>query len=222
MEQFSIRAHLRAPIIKRGHSTLDALLMSVLARGDVSDLLRCDRGLYFASSGFTDLSGLDQRAAFVASMRPEHTPEWRDLIRANTKTSGLPPEAEPTDGSRLNDLQIGVARQRTAGNILSGYKAQITSFVEWHAFGDGAGVLNALKDVPFIGKRRTSGYGEVSHWELSESDLDGLVGYLDEPLRPIPVERWEHGGDWIPMEAAWKGPYWDVRNRTKCFVPIAQ
>ena len=77
-----------------------------------------------------------------------------------------------------------------------------------------------LQDVPFIGKKRTAGYGQVDKWEVVESDLDGIVGYANEPLRPIPVDRWEYGGDWVPMEAAWKAPYWEVRNRTKCYVMV--
>lgn len=194
--------------------------MSVLATGNVTDFLRCEDDLYFASAGITEITGLEQRAAFVASMRPEHTPEWRDLVRPNTSTDGLPADALPLGNPRLNDVVIGVARQRTAGNILSAYVARSTPFIEWHAHGDPEAILNILKDVPFIGKRRTSGYGEVSHWELLPSDLDGISGYLNEPLRPIPVERWTLGGDWIPVEAAWKAPYWEVRNRTKCFVPV--
>ena len=220
MEKFSIRAHLKAPIIFRGQVTLDALLMSVLGMGDVSHLLRCDDDLYFASAVIPESTGLEQRAAFVASMRPEHTPEWRDLIRPNTKTEGIPATSIPTETGKLNDVVIGVARQRTAGNILSGYWAKTTPFVEWHAIGDPEAVLNVLKDVPCIGKRRVAGYGEVDRWELQQSELDGVSGYMNEPLRPVPVERWVHGGDWIPVEAAWKAPYWEVRNRTKCYVPI--
>jgi hypothetical protein len=220
VEKFSIRAHLETPIIFRGQVTLDALLMSVLGKSDVSHLLRCDEDLYFASAVILESTGLEQRAAFVASMRPEHTPEWRDLIRPNTKTEGIPATSIPADMGRLNDVVIGVARQRTAGNILSGYWAKTTPFVEWHAIGDPEAVLNVLKDVPCIGKRRVAGYGEVDRWELSQSELDGVSGYMNEPLRPVPVERWVHGGDWIPVEAAWKAPYWEVRNRTKCYVPI--
>ena len=194
--------------------------MSVLVTGDVSRLLHCDDDLYFASAGIPEHTGLEQRAAFVASMRPDHTPQWRDLIRPNTKTDGMPANATPAGTGRLNDVVIGVARQRTAGNILSGYWAKATPFVEWHAIGDPEAVMDALKDVPYIGKRRVSGYGEVDRWELGESELDGVCGYLNEPLRPVPVERWVNGGDWIAVEAAWKAPYWEVRNRTKCYVPV--
>ncbi len=219
MEQFFLRAHLRSPILHRGSVTLDALLMSVLGHGDVSDFLHCEDSLYFASAVIHEASELKHRAAFVASMRPEHTPEWREVIQANTKTADLPKDALPADGAKLNDVRIGLARQREGGNILNAYEGKITAFVEWHAIGHAEQVLDVVKSVPFIGKKRTSGYGEVTHWEIGPSDLDGIVGYLGEPMRPIPVDRWMHGGDWIAVEAAWKAPYWEVRNRTKCYVP---
>lgn len=214
MKRFTVRAHLRAPLIRRGYITLDALLMSVLQRGDVSDLLLCEDGLYFASAGMID-GGLSQRAAFVASMRPEHSPHWLATIRPNTHTAGLP----QTDQGRMNDLKIGLARQREAGNILSAYTATQTPHIEWYGTGEADAVLAAVRDVPFIGKRRTAGYGEVVRWEVEAGDLDGIVGHFGEPLRPVPVDRWRHGGDFVPMEAAWKAPYWEVRNRTCCYLP---
>jgi len=201
---FILRAHLRTPIIRRGHVTLDALLMSCLACGDVSDLLMCEDDLYFASSGFVVEAHASQKASFVASMRPEHSLHWLELLRPNTK-----------DG----DLKIGLGRQRDAGNIINAYTAIVANAIEWYATGHMQAVLEVVKHIPFIGKRRTSGYGEVDSWEVETGELDGLVGYADDPLRPVPTQRWTHGGEWIPEEAAWKAPYWDVRNRTRCFVP---
>jgi len=219
MKNFAIQAKLKAPIILKGYTTLDALLMSVLGKGDVSELLKCTDDLYFASAALPEDLGITQKASFVASMRPEQTPEWRDIILPNTKTDGLPNNFELQGSKRVNDLKIGLARQRDAGNILSSYSARYTPIVEWHAIGIAEAVYDVLKEVAFLGKRRTAGYGEVEEWGLLDSELDGIVGYANEPLRPIPVERWQYGGDWIPEEAAWKAPYWEVRNRTKCFVP---
>ncbi len=207
MKAFVLRAKLRTPIIKRGFVTLDALLMSILGRGDVSDLIQCDQGLYLASAGFPVDAVAKQRASFVASLRPEHTPEWLDVIKTNTRT---------------DDLQIGLSRQSTGGNIINAYDATVASAVEWYATGHMQQILDLVSGVVSIGKRRASGFGEVSSWEAEEGELDGLVGYNSEPLRPVPTERWTEGGDWVPVEAAWKAPYWDVRNRTKCFVPEVQ
>ncbi len=219
MDPFVLRAQLATPIIRRGYVTLDALLMAVLGRGDVSDLVRCDDGLYYASAGTAQATDLRLTASFVASMRPEHTPEWTEVITPNTLNKDLPVPEGATGRSKLNDIRIGLARQREAGNIINAYPATVTSYIEWYATGHGELVLDALKDVPFIGKRRTSGYGEVLSWQVEPGELDGLCGYLGEPLRPVPVDRWNHGGDWVPVEAAWKAPYWDVRSRTKCYVP---
>lgn len=204
MKPFVLRAHLRSPIIRRGFVTLDALLMATLERGDVSDLLRCEQDLYFASSGFAVDAVASQRASFVASMRPEHSPHWLEVLQHNTK-----------DG----DLRIGLSRQREAGNIINGYQATVARAIEWYATGHADAVLDVMQSVRFIGKKRSAGYGEVTRWETEDGELDGLVGFASEPLRPIPTARWTEGGDWIPVEAAWKAPYWDVRNRDRCFVP---
>ena len=204
LEPFVLRAHLRTPIIRRGHVTLDALLMSSLACGDVSHLLRCENDLYFASSGFAVDAYATQRASFVASMRPEHSPHWLEVLQPNTQDK---------------DLRIGLSRQRDAGNIINAYSAIVASGIEWYATGDMQAVLEVVQSIPFIGKRRTSGYGEVIRWEVQAGELDGVVGYAGDPLRPVPTERWAQGGDWVPVEAAWKAPYWDVRNRTRCFAP---
>ena len=206
MQRFTLRANLLAPVVMQGYVTLDAILMATLQTGDVSHLLKVEDGLYFASAAFLiDPTPLKQKASFVASMRPEHTPEWREIIRPNTKNS--------------NDLRIGLARQREAGNIINGYQATAASAVEWYATGDATAVLEVVKDIYFIGKRRSSGYGQVAGWEVESGELDGVCGYLSEPLRPVPAHRWLYGGDWVPLEAAWKAPYWDVRNRTKCYAP---
>lgn len=204
METFVLRAHLRTPIIRRGFVTLDALLMSTLGRGDVSDLLRCEDDLYCASSGFAVDAVATQRASFVASMRPEHSPHWLEVVKPQT---------------RNGDLQIGLSRQREAGNIVNAYTATVAQAIEWYATGHQQAVLDAVRNIPFIGKRRAAGFGEVVRWEAETGELDGIVGYANEPLRPVPTDRWTEGGDWIPVEAAWKAPYWEVRNRARCFVP---
>lgn len=204
MKPFVLRAHLRTPIIRRGFVTLDALVMATLERGDVTDLLKCEQSLYFASSGFAVDALAQQRASFVASMRPEHSPHWLEIIQSNT-----------LDG----DVRVGLSRQREAGNIINAYQATVARAIEWYATGHAQDVLAAVQSIRFIGKKRSAGYGEVDRWEVEEGELDGLVGYAGEPLRPIPTARWTEGGDWVPVEAAWKAPYWDVRNRDRCFVP---
>ena len=63
MAPFTLRARLAAPIIRRGFVRLDALLMALLGRGDVSDLLLCEQELYFASAGIMAAGGAVQGQA---------------------------------------------------------------------------------------------------------------------------------------------------------------
>jgi len=91
VQTFTLRAYLRSPVIRNGHMTLDALLMAVLERGDVSDLIRCDEGLYFARAAqLVDVRGT-QQAPFVASMRAERTPEWAEVMKTCVRRLSLAP-----------------------------------------------------------------------------------------------------------------------------------
>jgi hypothetical protein len=105
----------------RGYLTLDALLMAQLATGDVSNLLKVDAQLYYASAAFlVDPYEEKQKASFVASMRPEHHPELRELIAPNTYTPKAPPfQHKHRVGGKLNDVAIGRTRRLEAGNILN-------------------------------------------------------------------------------------------------------
>lgn len=205
MNPFLIRAYLRTPVIFNGYMTLDALLMAELQRGDVSDLIKCVDDLYFASAAVLENEAGRIKASFVASMRPQFTPEWLDVIAPNT--------------NKNTDVAIGDSRYREAGNVINGYDAKVASAVVWYATGIKGAVLEALRGVKFIGKRRASGYGEVVRWEAEDGELDGLVGYLGDPLRPIPADRWAEGGDQIAIDTAWKPPYWAIENRAKCYAP---
>lgn len=232
MKTFTLRAHLRSPLIRQGFMTLDALLMANLHRGDVSDLLRCEDGLYFASAA--NLVGTTQplRTAFVASMRAETTPEWLEVIAPNARSELVPLYDDGTGKlKKTNSVAIGALKRKTAGNVLNAYGAISAAAVEWHAQGDAQAVLDAVSDILFIGKKRTAGFGEISPkgWEIEEGDLNGVRGpYGGSPLRPVPVSRWKEMfprdlqlDEHIVQETAWKGPYWDLVNRDVCFVPEA-
>jgi len=205
MENFVVTATLRTPVIRNGYMTLDALLMAELQTGDVSNLIKQVDGLYYASAAFlvNDAGGI--KASFVASMRPQLTPEWLDVIAPNS--------------NKNTDVAIGDSRYREAGNVINSYDARVASSVVWYATGDKDAVLAVLREVKFIGKRRASGYGEVIRWEAEDGELDGLVGYLNDPLRPVPADRWTEGGDQIAIDTAWKPPYWAIENRAKCYAP---
>jgi hypothetical protein len=48
MIRFVLCARLKTPFIRQGFVTLDALPMAVMGRGDVSDMLHCENGLFQA------------------------------------------------------------------------------------------------------------------------------------------------------------------------------
>ena len=205
MESFTLRATLTSPVIMRGHCTLDAVLMAVLNTGDVSNMVKCVDDLYYASAAMRLGTGENKSVSFVSSMM--------------TTTKGHI-WAEILTPSRTGKVIINPKREREAGSKTDTYIATPCSHVEWYATGDAHAVLDALKGVASIGKKRRHGFGEVSEWSVSlDDELDGLVGVMGEPLRPIPLDRWEQGGDWLKTEAAWKPAYWDVRNRSICVVP---
>lgn len=154
MECFTLRAYLKTPVIRLGYMTLDALLMAELGRGDVGDLIRCEDDLYYASAAFLVGEVATQKAAFVASMRPERSPQWLDVI-------------QPFAENALGELDVGIGERgaREVGNVINDYPAKVAGAVEWYATGEREAVLKALQHVRFIGKRRAAGYGEVWRWE---------------------------------------------------------
>ena len=80
-------------------------------------------------------------------------------------------------------------------------------------------IEDLLGDAFFIGKKRTAGYGEVTNWDFKDSETDGLVDANEQPLRPIPAERFK-GDKSLPMiDTAWKPAYWNLENRTTCYAP---
>jgi hypothetical protein len=91
--------------------------------------------------------------------------------------------------------------------------------VTWFAEGDGEAIQALLEDVQFIGKRRASGFGEVDEWTVEEGDLDGVVGVMGEPLRPVPLELFNGDKDSLVVDAAWKPAYWHPAHRAICYAP---
>jgi hypothetical protein len=73
--------------------------------------------------------------------------------------------------------------------------------------------------VTFIGKRRGSGFGEVSNWSVLPGDLDGIIGPFDDPLRPVPIDMFDGNKDSLKVDAAWRPAYWLPENRAICYAP---
>jgi hypothetical protein len=210
MEKFTIRATLVTPAII-STLTLDGLLGAMLF-DELQDVdkaheaipLRCRDGLYHASVAQFIEPIESGTHAFIAGLRATHDLDL-DLIK------------QGKDGGPHRF--IGLTRRSDFGNVMNGYKTIVAKAIEWHAEGDAEAVLDLLREVDFIGKKRTAGFGQVRQWELIESELDGITDISGQPLRPVPLTMWSGASDVIRADAAWKPAYWLPQHRAICAVP---
>lgn len=210
MEKFTIRASLVTPAII-STLTLDGLLGAVLFeelqdvdKAHASIPLRCREGLFHASVAQFVEPIESGTHGFIAGLRASHDLDL-DLIKKGK--DGGPHRA------------IGLTRRSDFGNVMNGYKTITAKSIEWHAEGDPEEVFELLKEVEFIGKKRTAGFGQVRGWELIESELDGITDAAGQPLRPVPMTMWNGDKNAIRADAAWKPAYWMPQHRAICAVP---
>ena len=204
MEKLRVTATLSGPLMTGGgYLTFDALLASAVfsITQDIDQAhhhlpIRSVNGLYYASAAIFEVLALGKHA-IVQGFRPDDI--WLDhnLLKKN-KTGSV-----HTKFSNLPD------------NILNSYKSIATNSVTWCCDGDPDKIRSLLKHLPMIGKKRVC---TVTDWLVEEGELDGLHGYADEPLRPVPVDMWDGDKSGPVVDAAWRPAYWDAAGRTACYV----
>ena len=205
MDKLRITATLSGPFITGGgYLTFDALLASAVysLTQDVDQAhnqlpLKQLDGLYYASAAIFEPVAIG-KTAIVQSMRPDDL--WLDHQWLKKNKHG----AVHTKFSNLSD------------NILSSYKTISAPTMTWYCEGDIDRIETLLAQLPMIGKKRVC---SVTRWDVEAGELDGVHGYADEPLRPVPVELWNGGKSSPIVDAAWRPAYWDAVGRTACFVP---
>ena len=210
MERFTIRADMVTPAII-STLTLDGLLGAILF-DELQDVdkahtaipLRCSDGLYHASVAHPVGAIVFGKHGLIAGLRATH-----DLDPSLIKQGKAGQLHRP----------IRLQRRRDFGNVMNGYQTVVAQAIEWHAEGDAEQVLDLLQEVEFIGKKRTAGFGQVRAWQLIESDLDGISDATGQPLRPVPLDRWQGDPNAIRADAAWRPAYWLPQHRAICAVP---
>ena len=210
MERFTLKAELVTPAIINS-LTLDGLLGAVLF-DELQDVdqahaaipLRCRDGLYHASAAIPVGTMELGKHSLIAGLRATHDQD-PELIKQGK--GGQP------------HRHIGLTRRSDFGNVMNGYQTMVAEAIQWHAEGDPEQVLELLRNVEFIGKKRTAGFGQVREWQLIESDLDGITDAAGQPLRPVPLSMWQGNGNAIRADAAWRPAYWQPRHRAVCVVP---
>ena len=202
MEQLQITARIKGPLIRgNGQLTLDALLAAQVyeTTGDLDAAhnklpIKQTSGLYWASRAL--IEGPVQRRAIVQSLRPDNV--WLDERWLKKNKHG----SVHTKFSNLSD------------NILNSYAEVLATSITWYCTGDSQRVLNLLQGITHIGKKRSA---LVTDWQVEEGPLDGLHGYDDEPLRPVPIEMWD-GDKSVPIvDATWRPAYFDMNNAQACY-----
>jgi hypothetical protein len=212
MEKFSVTAKLASPLVMGGgYFTLDALLAGLIFEktGDVETAhstipIACTDGLFHASAAQFEPWSKD-KITFVANMRAKHSLN-PDLILKN-KNGEI-------------HHRLGLTRRRDFGAVLNKYHQFSAEEIVWYAEGDPGAVERLIEDIKFIGKRRASGFGEISSWEvLDNEELDGIIGYVNEPLRPVPIDMFRGDPSSLKVDATWRPAYWQLENRAICYAP---
>lgn len=201
-----ITATMKSPFIKTGHMTIDGILAAQLfdelndvEKAHASIPLKQTDGLFHASGAIFEPFE-KKRASFIAAFRETHSID-PDLIKKNK--GGL----------------LHKKFDSSLTNVMNSYPAYSAPEITWYAEGDIAEVERLLRPIQFLGKRRASGFGEVERWEIEDGELDGLVGYDGEPLRPTPIEMFTGDKSLPIVDAAWRPAYWNVLNRSACYAP---
>ena len=213
MDRLKVTALLCSPIVTGGgYMTLDSLLAGIIfdRTGDLEKAhaeipLASVGGLWHGSAAIVEKIDTG-RKAFVANLRAMHDLEHA-LVEKNRQ-------------GKVHTT-LGLTRRRQFGAVMNSYRAFAAPSVTWYATGDASKIDELLKDVEFIGKRRASGYGQVTGVRIEKDELDGVVGHFGEPLRPVPVEMFRGDNTALRADAAWRPAYWNPVNRAVCFVPEA-
>ena len=69
--------------------------------------------------------------------------------------------------------------------------------------------------------KRFGGFTAVDKmsFDLKPGAIGGLIGPNGEPLRPIPVDRFDGDKSFPIIDAAWKPAYWNPVNSAACYAP---
>ena len=211
MDRFAVTLRLGSPLVTGGgYMTLDALLAAILFDAGASleaahtDIpLKNTQGLWHGSAAIYEAIEVG-RQAFVANLRANHDLDPR--LVAKNKHGSI-------------HSKISLLRRQQFGAVMNGYAYLVADSLTWYGEGDVEKVEKLLRTVRFIGKRRASGFGEVTSLELNSSETDGVVSQFGEPLRPVPLELFTGDKSAIRGDAAWKPAYWRPENRAICYLP---
>lgn len=212
-EAFVVRVGLSSPIIPGRRLTLDGLLAAILHErcGDIdrahSEIPLAQHYGVWAGS-----------AALLEGPAPCETVQVIGALRAETEMS---PEIVAPNGKR-GYPRFDVKRDDYK-NSMSEYQAFATPAIWFTGTGDVEAVAGLLMDAPFIGTKRSSGYGQVASVDVVPAPGDALAGirFSDgTPARAIPMSLWGRFSNHNPARAyeRVRPPYWKG-DYVECAIP---
>lgn len=202
MNALTITARISGPLVTGGgQMTFDALLAAAVfaVTNDIEQAheqlpLARTQGMYHASGAIIEPFATS-RQAIVQGFRPG--PELLPWLKKN---------AAGNVHTRFSNMP---------DNILNSYRTIDADTVTWYCEGDPDRIRPLLDALPMIGKKRST---VVTHWEITDGELDGVMGYADEPLRPVPIGLWRGDRSHIVADVCWRPAYWNPLNKAACYV----
>lgn len=189
MAHFLASITLATPFIPGKRLNLDSLLAGIIyertanvdqALNDIP--LRRTDAVWEGSACFFETPVFLSDYTSIGGLRPA-TMNASVLAMKTRKRDGVKKESYP----RI-DLARGPHQNR-----LSRYKTVTASRIHFLGTGDLSGVGDLLKDVRFIGTKRSAGFGQVKAIDLVEFECSSahpaLVLPDNTPARPIPLEQ---------------------------------
>jgi hypothetical protein len=203
MPPLTITAHIKGPLLSGGgYMTFDALLAAAVY-AKTQDLEQAHDHLPLARTG-----GMYHASAAVL----EPLTAGRKAI-----VQGLRPGLELLPWLKKNAAgKVHTRFSNMPDNILNSYRSVDVATITWYCEGDSDAIRALLDALPMIGKKRST---EVSHWTVEPGELDGITGYADEPLRPVPNWLWKGDRTHIVADVNWRPAYWNPRQKAPCYVP---
>lgn len=189
-------AHMKTPAILQGHLTLESLLAACVNQetGKMRDEALADvpiesretpaGRLWLASSAMVD-------GRYKVS---EHT-----VVRGRNFSETGPQFYEPNPRARIDQY----ACEQDKGDfkrLMNVYPLVEASRLVWYAKGDAEEILRLLNTQLWIGKRRASGWGEVSDYQCLPWEGDTLTDTQGMVRRPLSLEKLQHVQGALPAE----------------------
>lgn len=212
MESLHISLALSTPMLlsANGYLTLDGLLAVLYEKNYAEQAtpellpIAFEGRIAKASMAFIEHGVLGRRQLY-GGLTPEDIRDVIELVEP-VRTQGINQDAKKYKRSNSRLMSIN------------------TPAVHWFCIGDAERILALLKTAPGIGRKATSGYGQID-WVESEIESwpsDWSWEKNGSPMRPLPTTTWEKLGfsiDTVQIgQASTQHPYWEIPPE-ECALP---